>query len=280
MKSYKSTDLSSPIFENTAGSTINLLEKCLITGYGSKLGSGWTKVYHSSDVAVFKTGAGSNGFYLEIDDSISGYALIRGYRDWNVSQGSNPFPRLQSIPNLYLVKNVETQWCLYSNSKIFYLIVNYADNWEESSGYCFGDIDSLKNPDGYETVIIGKLINNTDVSSDNFGTFSITTEKIDGNFLASSYFQNLNPQPFGKINKNFYLDLINATDNTVYFSKVQITEGLSVRGSFPELWRCNGDDDFINQGFLFTKELHYLNPDLSKVECFLCNYSRFFVEVE
>lgn len=283
MKNYYNSDISAPSLTNSPGSLISLLDQCLVTGYGSKLPVAWTKEYHSADVAVFRTGVGSNNFYLEVDDSIAGYASIRGYRVWNVSQGENPFPRIQNSGNLYVVKSFNSSWKLYANSKIFYLIIYHNKNKEEGSGYCFGDIDSLKDPDGYQTILISRTTNDTNPLNDRFGKFSVSNEHLDGHFLASSYFQSLNPQPCGKMDKNSNdLDLINYSDNKIYIEKIKIFENQNktIRGYLPELWRLSGNDSTVQSDFRLDKRFHRIYPDVSLLECFVCGGSKFLVEID
>lgn len=72
MRVYRSSDASAPALRgNTPGDLINVLDKCLVTGYGSLAGAGWTKPFTGTNLAVFRQGAGSNGMYLRVDDTSS-----------------------------------------------------------------------------------------------------------------------------------------------------------------------------------------------------------------
>lgn len=67
-KVYKSTDPNAPVACATPKSLINILDACLVNGYGDLPGAGWTKPFASEDGtgAVYKQGAGGNGMYLKI----------------------------------------------------------------------------------------------------------------------------------------------------------------------------------------------------------------------
>jgi hypothetical protein len=62
---YRYTDTSAPTVNGTAGSLITLLQACLVTGYGSKSGAGWTaQGWNTSTQAAWKmgtVGSGSSG---------------------------------------------------------------------------------------------------------------------------------------------------------------------------------------------------------------------------
>ena len=62
---YRSTDGSAPTLSGTAGDLINLLDKCLVSGYGSSTAAGWTKPYTSTNAAAFRPGLGLQ-YYINI----------------------------------------------------------------------------------------------------------------------------------------------------------------------------------------------------------------------
>jgi len=74
---YRFDDGNAPVHVGTAGSLVNLLEKCLVTGYGDKLPAGWTKDYANVEntIAAFRNNpATGTGFFL------SCYRYRRHYR--------------------------------------------------------------------------------------------------------------------------------------------------------------------------------------------------------
>ena len=81
---YRSTDSSAPTLSGTVGDLVNLLDKCLVTGYGSQVAAGWTKPFTSTNSADFRGSAGLQ-YYIEVNDngpngtSLGKEARIRGW---------------------------------------------------------------------------------------------------------------------------------------------------------------------------------------------------------
>ena len=55
---YRWDDAGAPTLDGLAGSAIAVLQACLVDGYGSKPAAGWTKPFHTGDIAVFQAAAG------------------------------------------------------------------------------------------------------------------------------------------------------------------------------------------------------------------------------
>jgi len=100
---YRSTDSSAPTLSGTAGDLINLLDKCLVSGYGSKAAAGWSKPYTATNQAVFRPGSGVQHYFHVDDNSPNGTALGReaffrgsegatGFQTW-----TNPFPTIAQL---------------------------------------------------------------------------------------------------------------------------------------------------------------------------------------
>lgn len=171
---YRSSDASAPVLRgNTPGDLINLLDKCLVTGYGSKTAAGWTKPFTGTNVAVFRQGAGSSGFYLRVDDTSTATgnraARVKGYEAMSDVNTGTP----QSFPTELQAAGGATWWTKYSSStaanarewivwadeRIFYI---YIDNYPEqttqeynNSWYGFGDINAYKPGDPTACILIG-----------------------------------------------------------------------------------------------------------------------------
>lgn len=171
---YRSSDASAPALRgNTAGDLINVLDKCLVTGYGSQTAAGWTKPFAGTNVAVFRQGAGSNSMYLRVDDTStaagSRSARIVGYEAMSDVNNGTPqsFPTsAQYSGGLYVfTKNTSSnaanarEWIIVADEKLFYM---YIDTYPESptqnyynSFWGFGDINSYKTGDATHTMILG-----------------------------------------------------------------------------------------------------------------------------
>lgn len=171
---YSSSDAGAPVLRgNTPGDLINLLEKCLVTGYGSNAGAGWTKPYTGTNVAAFRQGAGSNGMYLRIDDTSTATsnrsAKVKGYEAMaDVNTGTpTSFPTpAQNADGLYWFTHSgpgsvanPRPWLLIADELFFYFMLSTYP--EASNGthynecYAFGDIIPYKPGDTTHTVLLG-----------------------------------------------------------------------------------------------------------------------------
>src|SRR5581483_7318316 len=68
VRHYMNTDSGAPTLSGTNGDLINLLDKILCVGYGSKTAAGWTKPYTATNQAVFQPGGGVQHFF-HVDDN-------------------------------------------------------------------------------------------------------------------------------------------------------------------------------------------------------------------
>ena len=155
---YRSTDVGAPTLSGTAGNLINVLDACLVNGYGSKGSLGQTKPYSGTNLAVYRMNVGS-GMYLAVDDTGTQGARIRGFHSITAAQssampasavaqiGSWPFPNeYQIVGGLYMYKSAAASaatrsWSLISNGFIFYLWIDCnSDAGTNSRTLCFGDI--------------------------------------------------------------------------------------------------------------------------------------------
>ncbi|WNO28854.1 tail assembly protein [Clavibacter phage 33] len=183
---YSSSDAGAPALRgNTPGDLINLLDKCLVTGYGAKAAAGWTKPFTGTNVAAFKQGAGSNGMYLRIDDTstVTQYrrAAVVGYETMtDVNTGSpQPFPTTAqkttggSWFTHYNSGSVATPrpWMVIADEKFFWLLLNtYPENGVTSANYneayAFGDIIPYKPGDTTHTCLLACSNDNNPNSSE------------------------------------------------------------------------------------------------------------------
>ena len=69
---FRSTDAGAPVLFAEAGGLISVLDACLVDGYGTKAGLGWTKEYQNAtdDIAVYRMGGGTRRF-VQFDHSMS-----------------------------------------------------------------------------------------------------------------------------------------------------------------------------------------------------------------
>lgn len=215
---YRSTDTSAPTLSGTAGDLINLLNKCLVVGYGTKDPAGWSSPYGpTSNVQVFRQGGG-NMRYLRVDDSGTTDARVRGWEamgsiaDAVVPQLGTigPFPTdTQFASGLYVRKSAaasatQRAWVLIADDRTFYLLVLTGDNASVYYGFAFGDTYSYSlGGDSYNTILIAR----TASSNSQAGTEALcqvivngmgTTVGAGGHFCARSYAGTGGSVSFGK----------------------------------------------------------------------------------
>ena len=133
---YRWDDPGAPQLDLNNGSMLQLLKKCLVDGYGEKLGAGWVvnEISADSNNMIFSP-ASQNWYYLLYDDARNSYltnkaAMIGAidgwtdietpvsslhYEDWTGRISEN------KGANQYLDKRGAT-WCLIATSEWFYLL--------------------------------------------------------------------------------------------------------------------------------------------------------------
>lgn len=172
---YRSTDGSAPSLTGQTGSLVALLDAILVNGYGTQPAAGWTIAYTGTSKRDYKQGSGSNGFYLDVDDSGPGggsfrEARLRGYEAMTaLATGTNAFPTTgQSSFGVICRKSTTADstaraWYCIADATCFYLFVDTGDYTgpSYSMAVAFGDIFSYKSGDTYNTVCIGRNGENT-----------------------------------------------------------------------------------------------------------------------
>lgn len=213
---YRSSDASAPTLSGTKGDLVNLLDKILVAGYGSKAAAGWTKPYTGTNVAVFKQGGGSS-YYMRVDDNGTSDAT-NGVRDavvrgWEVKADANdtvdanntgPFPtaaqitlgtfwRKSSLGSNATPDSTARVWKAIADDRTVYLFVQTGDVAGTYVGYMFGDIYSFKpTTDTSKCMIIGNEVFGSGATANRLlqmrynGTFANVQA---GHFLSRSYTQ-------------------------------------------------------------------------------------------
>lgn len=197
---YRSTDTSAPVMSGTVGALVNVLDKCLVAGYGSKTAAGWSKPYTGTNTAVFQQGGGTS-FYLDVNDNGPGAgtaqeARVRGYEAMTaVATGTGPFPTTAQLTVGIIVRksvsadSVARSWVIVADDRTFYLFVQ-AEGTTAWLCFGFGDFYSYKSStDSFRTFIMGRA---TEASA------TLSLEKADvidvignpalvGHYVARSY---------------------------------------------------------------------------------------------
>lgn len=269
---YRSSDPGAPQLRGyTPGDVINLLNLCLVTGYGSKAAAGWTMPFTSTNVAAFKQGDG-NGMYLRVDDSSATANNLRATRcvlyenmsDVNTGTPAS-VPTSAQLANgiglftYYLGTAANARaWKLIATNKFFLLCICPSDTYNINSwavffeGIMFGDFTSYKSGDTFNTGVWGCFNSSNSYSQTllPLGVNSISalspsgyiardTTGLGGSIVTghSSDIAKSNSLVSGK----GQLQYPSPVDGGLYLSPIWVTGGGnlgSIRGFLPGLWFC------------------------------------------
>jgi hypothetical protein len=172
---YYSTDASAPVLTGQVGSLTALLDAILVNGYGSRAAAGWTIAYTGTNQRDYKQGAGSCGFYLDVNDAAPGggaarESRMRGYEVMTaLATGTNPFPTTAQMSAGVIHRKSNTAdatarpWYAYADSTCIHLFVDTGDAVSPSYswGFSFGDFFSYKAGDAYNCQIQGRTAENS-----------------------------------------------------------------------------------------------------------------------
>jgi len=216
LKIYKSLDAGAPQCYGITGSLLDILNKCLVTGYGSTTPAGWLKPLpdtgsygiftqpSGSLVSFFINDAGGATTYTSRYANVSGWETISSIEGGNVT-GSGQFPTAAQqvtspVPgSLGIAKNSLSSsianpsssvspWIIFADHMTCYIFILNSVVANIYGGTMFGDIYSYSTAsDSYKAMVIGNhgpIVNNT---QENFGRPGYVTSATTGHFLARSY---------------------------------------------------------------------------------------------
>lgn len=169
---YRSTDSSAPVLTGGVSALINVLDKCLVAGYGSKTAAGWTKPFTGTNKAAFRNSvaAGGTGMYLRVEDAAAGTggareALCRAYATMSdVDTGTAETPTVAQLAASIVWRKSNTAdatarpWVLVADDLTFYLCVSTGTTaTDDGPGtYAAGDFQSFVASDPYRFFIAGR----------------------------------------------------------------------------------------------------------------------------
>lgn len=175
---YRSTDTSAPVLTGGVSSLINLLDKCLVAGYGSQTAAGWSKPYTGTNKAAFRNSVadGGTGMYLRVLDDGSGTggareALCRAYASMSdVDTGTIETPTAAQLAAAMVWRKSDTTdstaraWVLVADELTFYLNIDAGTLGGSGTISVLatgaGDIASDVPGDAYRFFIAGKVTQN------------------------------------------------------------------------------------------------------------------------
>ncbi|AFL76245.1 hypothetical protein [Thiocystis violascens] len=208
---YRSDDASAPVLTGEVGKLIDLLDACLVNGYGSQPAAGWGKAFSGTNLAAYRAPSG-NRMYLRVDDSIVQYPILRGYETLTgIDTGTGPFPTTAQLAGgIRPVKSSTTgtvahPWMLIAGTRAFYLWISFVATdigapATTTDMIFFGDIVSYLPGDQYGTLLIGKIANDITANNTVLGNnLSAAGADCNGHYLARGYLQDGGSSPCGTL---------------------------------------------------------------------------------
>ena len=261
---YKSSDSSAPLLYGCSGSLVTVFDACLVNGYGSKPGAGWTKPFAntgsvSTALNVYgcykqPTGSAMTLFINDNTPSVANEAWATGWENLTgmsssvtttVGSGSGQFPLpAQSLTNGRVVirKSVTADsssvrsWVMAADSSSFYFFAATGDTAGMYFGFGFGDIYSFKSSsaDTYKCIIMGRSVDNSAaVGNEGFEILQPLTTVVTGNYIVRTYTNTGTSVQTGKHGDSvkgssnyFYggINYPNPTDSALYLSPIWVVE--------------------------------------------------------
>lgn len=151
---FKSTDVGAPVLTGVAGEGITLLD-WITVGKG-----GWTKTFTGTRLATYRADTG-NRFTLRVNNVDPYFLLVRAYQSMTaVSTGTGMFPAIAQyaadttgIPLIYMAGTPVRYWGVRTN-RWFTLIIEFGNDGSKARyNFTFGDVPSLCEADGFNTVL-------------------------------------------------------------------------------------------------------------------------------
>lgn len=170
---HKSSDIGAPVLTGTVASLNDLLTAALITGIGSAVPSPWTSPFvdGASNTKVFRAPVGTQ-HYLQVVDGGPGAggareARIRGYVTMSAfATGTELFPTAAQAATALCVRKSATldttprAWRIYFDDRTVYLFIDCGDGLGAWDFYAFGEWQSWKANNIYNTLITGRPTEN------------------------------------------------------------------------------------------------------------------------
>lgn len=170
---YRWDDGNAPVARGERRSMCDILYACLVTGYGTKPGAGWTRPFVNAtfDKAVFRNNpVAGTGLYLQVDGAGAPNAytsLLQGYEVMtSESTGLMPFnAAAASGLTSSAAGSTARPWVLVADDRFFWFVcwssittTPTAANVSVSAGF-FGDVVPWKTPDPYGCALVFATLN-------------------------------------------------------------------------------------------------------------------------
>jgi hypothetical protein len=253
---YRSTDAGAPVSNGTVGSLIGLLDACLVNGYGSKAGAGWTKEFSGTNLAAYKNASNMSQAYYRVDHTVATSPKVVGYEVMtDINTGTGPFPTSSQVSGGLVIQtstyadSTPRWWTIVASQNIAYILINPTSNLvtdANAGAYCFGAFNSYMANDAYNNFIAGGDYRNSGISN----ASSIISYIDSSSYCPRSYTQTGSSVSVGKhgdtakanmMSSSFGLGSTGSTypnpvDSSMIISPLYLHEKNAVRGIFPGFW--------------------------------------------
>lgn len=184
---YSSTDSGAPVLSGTPGSLISVLNACLVSGYGSKSGAGWSLLGQGTstsnpNTAMFKMGSGTECVLYIRDNNNMMYGCYNAYATGGQPTSTFAGGLVGNFPNssvlasnntgyVYIPKSTQVAaatsvpWWIIASSNMLYLVSSPGICAGSTYGtsqtqfchvFAFGDLYGLKAGDSGGCLIMGE----------------------------------------------------------------------------------------------------------------------------
>lgn len=295
---YRSTDPGAPILRahdpalTPKYGLSEVLDKVLVSGYGSKAGAGWSIAFTDISKRVYRQGGGPN-FYLRLLETQgaggSNRCRLRGYRTMSdIDTGTGDFPSWVAIsdPNSFTYAYTDTAgpvpWIVFADDQTFYMF----SEGSPASWYPFGygSFQSYRPSDPNAVFVAGSqrfsfpgnmfgIIANSGgniegwyLAGDHLGVAGSIACGVHGNYAVGVY----GPQDSTSSGYKGKLPWPNPADGRIRMSPVYIHEsanGVALRGRLRGVWQLLhvagsliNFDQFLGTGALAGKSFMVITP--------------------
>lgn len=285
---YTSSDVGAPVLTGEAGKLVDLLDACLVNGYGALAPAGWTKPYTGTASAVFRPSLGLM-YFLNVNDNGPGAgtykeARVVGYETMTAfATGTNLFPTAAQMANGAFVRKSATAdatgraWVLIGDERTFYLAVATGDTASTYLTWGYGELYSFKGvSDSGRMFLIGRSTENASTASLNTldGYIQLGGTMQAGSYLARDTAGGVGAILFSRIGDSSAAGTFagplegvvaykNGADNMIYLAPLrvhQLVGGIQFRGRMRGLWHwchpiaaCSDRDTLTGTGDLAGK---------------------------
>lgn len=202
VKLYRSNEVGAPAMgTSAAGDLLNIMRACLVEGFGSRTGAGWTMPFSDlpNKLACFKSVTGDT---IRLDDSIDyRFASVLGFKTMSdLNTGIEQYPSNDQIPEnqeLRVQKRESTSsiydgWMMIVSDNWFYFVgLHNAPNPTNACGFFFGEYESLNPSFTSNFMITGHMeaITSTSVSYSDDALYQVNQPW----FARRNYQESVNP---------------------------------------------------------------------------------------